>query len=47
MSIPVVCLQDDEENGENEDDPYDDDSDHCPRTLDEYLFSGLCDGGCV
>lgn len=29
---PVVRLQDDQKNGENEDGAYDDDSDHCPRT---------------
>lgn len=47
MCPPVVRLQDDQKNGENKDGAYDDDSDHCPRTLDEYLFVGLCDGGSV
>ena len=31
-ALPVVCLQNDQKNGENKDDAYDDDSDHCPRT---------------
>lgn len=46
MCPPVVRLQDYQENGENNDDSQDDDSDHCPRTLDEYLFFGLRDA-CV
>lgn len=31
-ALPVVCLQDDQENGENDYDAYDNDSDHRPRT---------------
>lgn len=31
-ALPVVRLQDDQENGEDDYDTYDDDSDHCPRT---------------
>lgn len=39
MRPPVVCLEYDQQDGENDDDADDDDSDHRPRTLDENLLS--------
>lgn len=47
VSPSVVRLQDDQQYGKNDDDAYDDDSDHRPGALDEYLLSGLCDDGCA
>lgn len=32
VALPVVRLQDDQQNGENDDDTYDDGSDHGPGT---------------
>lgn len=34
VALPVVCLQDDQQNSKNDDDTYDNDGDHSPRTLE-------------
>lgn len=45
VASPVVRLQDDQQKGENDYDPYDDDSDHRPRTWETERERGEDRGG--